>query len=232
MGDIDVANLLSNLIVYIVVLLLAISAHEAGHAWMSYKYGDDTAYLLGRVTLNPVKHTDPIGTLLIPILSFVFGAIGGAFASVPLMGWGIPTPVNPRKWTNYKQANVMVSIAGIGANLIIATSSFLIFKVLLDTGTIDAGNIDTGIVRPISMLFQYLIFLNVSLAIFNLLPFPPLDGSKVLSTFLPESFQPIFNLLETYGFLILLLLIYWGLIGMIMRPVYTFVRYLLLTPWF
>jgi len=232
MGDIDVANLLSNLIVYIVVLLLAISAHEAGHAWMSYKYGDDTAYLLGRVTLNPVKHTDPIGTLLIPILSFVFAAIGGAFASVPLMGWGIPTPVNPRKWTNYKQANVMVSIAGIGANLIIATSSFLIFKVLLDTGTINAGNIDTGIVRPISMLFQYLIFLNVSLAIFNLLPFPPLDGSKVLSTFLPESFQPIFNLLETYGFLILLLLIYWGLIGMIMRPVYTFVRYLLLTPWF
>jgi len=232
MGDIDVANLLSNLIVYIVVLLLAISAHEAGHAWMSYKYGDDTAYLLGRVTLNPVKHTDPIGTLLIPILSFVFAAIGGVFASVPLMGWGIPTPVNPRKWTNYKQANVMVSIAGIGANLIIATSSFLIFKVLLDTGTIDAGNIDTGIVRPISMLFQYLIFLNVSLAIFNLLPFPPLDGSKVLSTFLPESFQPIFNLLETYGFLILLLLIYWGLIGMIMRPVYTFVRYLLLTPWF
>ena len=232
MGDIDIANLISNLIVYIVVLLLAISAHEAGHAWMSYKYGDDTAYLLGRVTLNPVKHTDPIGTLLIPILSFVFGAVGGAFASVPLMGWGIPTPVNPRKWTNYKQANVMVSIAGIGANLIIATSSFLIFKVLLDTGTINAGNIDTGIIKPISMLFQYLIFLNVSLAIFNLLPFPPLDGSKVLSTFLPESFQPIFNLLETYGFLILLLLIYWGLIGMIMRPVYTFVRYLLLTPWF
>ena len=232
MGDIDIANLLSNLIVYIVVLLLAISAHEAGHAWMSYKYGDDTAYLLGRVTLNPVKHTDPIGTLLIPILSFVFGAIGGAFASVQLMGWGIPTPVNPRKWTNYKQANVMVSIAGIGANLIIATSSFLIFKVLLDTGTINAANIDTGIIKPISMLFQYLIFLNVSLAIFNLLPFPPLDGSKVLSTFLPESFQPIFNLLETYGFLILLLLIYWGLIGMIMRPVYAFVRYLLLTPWF
>ena len=180
MGDIDVANLLSNLIVYIVVLLLAISAHEAGHAWMSYKYGDDTAYLLGRVTLNPVKHTDPIGTLLIPILSFVFGAIGGAFASVPLMGWGIPTPVNPRKWTNYKQANVMVSIAGIGANLIIATSSFLIFKVLLDTGTINAGNIDTGIVRPISMLFQYLIFLNVSLAIFNLLLLQQLDGRKVI----------------------------------------------------
>lgn len=238
MGDIDIANLLSNLIVYIVVLLLAISAHEAGHAWMSYKYGDDTAFMLGRVTLNPVKHTDPIGTLLIPILSFVFGAVGGAFANVPLMGWGIPTPVNPRKWTSYKQANVMVSIAGIGANLIIATVGFAIFKILVATGVFTVlyvnGQyfVDAGSLEPVLMLVQYLIFLNISLAIFNLLPFPPLDGSKVLSTFLPDSFQPIFNLLETYGFLILLLLIYWGLIGLIMRPVYTFVRYLLLTPWF
>lgn len=238
MGGIDIPNLLSNLIVYMVVLLLAISAHEAGHAWMSYKYGDDTAYMLGRVTLNPVKHADPIGTLLIPILSFVFGALGGAYASIPLLGWGIPTPVNPNKWTNYKQANVMVSIAGIGANLILATIGFALFKVLVATGVftvlIVGGRygVDAGALDPVLMFVQYLIFLNISLAIFNLLPFPPLDGSKVLSTFLPESFQPVFNLLETYGFLILLLLIYWGLIGLIMRPVFTFVRYLLLTPWF
>ena len=232
MGEIDIANLLSHLVIFIVVLLLAISSHEAGHAWMSYKYGDDTAYMLGRVTLNPVKHTDPIGTLLIPILGFVFGAFGGALASIPLLGWGIPTPVNPRKWTNYKVANVMVSIAGIGANLIIAVVSFLIFKLLLETGTINAGNVDSGIIRPIVILFQYLIMLNVSLAIFNLLPFPPLDGSKVLSTFLPDSFQPVFALLEQYGFLILLLLIYWGLIGLIMRPVFRLVEYLLFVPWF
>ena len=113
MGNIDVLNLASHLIIYMVVLLLAISSHEAGHAWMSWKYGDDTAYMLGRVTLNPIKHTDPIGTLLIPILGFVFGAIGGALGAIPLIGWGIPTPVNPRKWTNYKQANVMVSIAAV-----------------------------------------------------------------------------------------------------------------------
>lgn len=232
MGNIDIAVLLSHLVVYMVVLLLAISAHEAGHAWMSYKFGDDTAYLLGRVTLNPVKHTDPIGTLLIPILSFIFGALGGALASVPLLGWGKPTPVNPRKWENYKLANVMVSIAGIGANLIIAIVSFLIFKSLLEFEVINANNIDSGIVRPVVTLFQYLILLNVSLAIFNLLPFPPLDGSKVLSTFLPASFQPVFEMLEQYGFLILLLLIYMGLIGLIMRPVYQLVNYLLLTPWF
>src|SRR5260221_7400935 len=103
MGNIDVLDLVSHLVMYMVVLILAVSVHEAGHAWVSYKYGDDTAYMLGRVTLNPVAHTDPIGTLLIPILSFVFGAIGGALGSIPLIGWGKPPPVNPRKWSNYKQ---------------------------------------------------------------------------------------------------------------------------------
>lgn len=232
MGEMDIANLVSHLVIFMVVLLLAISAHEAGHAWMSYKFGDDTAYMLGRVTLNPVKHADPIGTLLIPILGFVFGAIGGALAGIPLIGWGIPTPVNPRKWTNYKTANVMVSIAGIGANLILAIIGFAIFKTLRETGAINAGNVETGLIKPITILLNYTIMLNVSLAVFNLLPFPPLDGSKVLSTFLPESFQPIFNLLETYGFLILLLLVYWGLIGAIIRPVFYVVDYLLFTRWF
>lgn len=232
MGEIDIANLLSHLVIYIVVLVLAISAHEAGHAWMSYRYGDDTAYMLGRVTLNPVAHTDPIGTLLIPIVAFLFGAVGGALGAVPLIGWGIPTPVNPRNWRNYKTANVMVSIAGILANLILATGSFLIFKLLLEFDVINAANGDSGIIKPVIILFRYLIMLNVSLAVFNLLPFPPLDGSKVLSTFLPASFQPIFQMLETYGFLILMALIYMGVIGLIMRPVYMLVNYLLVTPWF
>ena len=89
-------DVFGQLIIYLVVLLFAISAHEAAHAWMSHRFGDDTAYLLGRVTLNPVKHTDPIGTLLIPIIGFVFGAIGGPVARIPLIGWGKPTPVNPR----------------------------------------------------------------------------------------------------------------------------------------
>ncbi len=232
MGDIDIVNLISHLVIYMVVLLLAISAHEAGHAWMSYKFGDDTAFMLGRVTLNPVKHTDPIGTLLIPILGFVLGSVGGALGSIPLIGWGIPTPVNPRKWTNYKTANVMVSIAGIGVNIILATIGFAIFKGLLEFHVITADNIDSGLMKPLIILLQYMIMLNVSLAVFNLLPFPPLDGSKVLSTFLPASFQPVFDLFERYGFLILMLLVYWGVIGVIIRPVFALVQYLLLTPWF
>src|SRR5918997_5262722 len=121
------SNLFGRLIIYIVVLIFAISAHEAAHAWMSYKFGDDTAYLLGRVTLNPVAHTDPIGTLLIPIVNFV-GAVGmGVF--VPLIGWGKPTPVNPLRWRNKDLANIMVSLAGIMANLVLSVIAFVILKV-------------------------------------------------------------------------------------------------------
>ena len=232
MGDIDIVNLVSNLIIYMVVLIFAISAHEASHAWMSHKYGDDTAYLLGRVTLNPISHTDPIGTLLLPILSFVFGAIGGALGAIPLIGWGKPTPVNPRNWTKFKQANVMVSIAGILANITIATVSFFIFKGLLEYGVFNNESFVEGFGKIIITFFQYMIFLNVSLAIFNLLPFPPLDGSKVLSTFLPASFQPIFDLMEQYGFIILMALIYFGIIRIIMMPVFALVNYLLITRWF
>lgn len=230
MGEIDIANLVSHLVVYVVVLVLAISSHEAGHAWMSHKWGDDTAYMLGRVTLNPVAHTDPIGTLLIPIISFVVTFTTGA--RVPLIGWGIPTPVNPRNWTNYKMANVLVSIAGIGANLILMTIGFVIFKTLLETGAINANNVDSGLVKVGVLFLDNLIFLNLSLAVFNLLPFPPLDGSKVLATFLPVSFEPILNVLETYGFLILLALVYMGVVGIVIYPFYRFVDYLLVTRWF
>ncbi len=230
--DINLIDLVSNLVIYMVVLLLAISAHEAGHAWMSYKYGDDTAYLLGRVTLNPVAHTDPIGTLLLPIISFIFGAVGGALATIPLIGWGKPTPVNPSKWTKYKQANVMVSIAGIAANIILAIIGFTIFKLLLSYQIFTSENVQDGLPKIFVTLLYYMIFLNVSLAIFNLLPFPPLDGSKVLSTFLPASFQPFFDMMEQYGFIILMALIYFGIVRLIMTPVFAIVNYLLVTPWF
>jgi Zn-dependent protease len=224
MGEFNLAEIASHLIIFLVVLLLAVSAHEAGHAWMSYKFGDDTAYMLGRVTLNPVKHTDPIGTLLIPILGFVFGVAGGAMANIPLIGWGIPTPVNPRKWTNYKLANVMVSIAGVLANIIIAAGSLLILKLLFVAGVFANDSFREGLGNPILILFDKLIFLNISLFVFNLLPFPPLDGSKILSTFLPDSFQPIFELLEQFGFLILILLMYMGVIRFITTPIFSLFR--------
>jgi Zn-dependent protease len=217
MGELDLANFVSHLVIYMVVLLLAISAHEAGHAWMSYKYGDDTAYLLGRVTLNPVKHTDPIGTLLIPIISFIFGAVGGALGSIPLIGWGKPTPVNPRKWTNYKTANVMVSVAGVLANLILLAIGIVAAKIMMSQG-FTVSDFFGRSQNPLAILVGNMMTLNLSLFVFNLLPFPPLDGSKILSTFLPESFQPTLDLLEQYGFLILMFLIYIGVFSLIIRP--------------
>ena len=197
-----------------VVLLLAISAHEAAHAWMSDKFGDDTARLLGRITLNPVSHTDPIGTLLIPIVNFVMSVGGGR----PLLiGWGKPTPVNPLRWRQKDLANVMVSIAGILANLLIAIFAFIIIKVLLVTGLI--YSIPQDLQEPVVLLLDRMLSMNISLAVFNLLPFPPLDGSKVLETFLPPSMQPILETLERYGFLILLVLMWMGVFGAIISPI-------------
>jgi Zn-dependent protease len=208
-----------------VVLLLAISAHEAGHAWMSYKFGDDTARLLGRITLNPVAHTDPIGTLLIPIVGFVLGSMGGAVARIPLIGWGKPTPVNPLRWHNKDLANIMVSLAGIFANLILALIGFVIFKAILMMGGF--GIISESLRDPVRIFLVYLLTMNVSLAIFNLLPFPPLDGSKILYSILPASAHGFLAVLEQYGFMILLVLMYMGFFGLIIGPVLYLVDYLL-----
>ena len=217
-------QLIPQLVIYMVVLLLAISAHEAAHAWMSDRFGDDTARLLGRVTLNPVAHTDPIGTLLIPIAGFIFGAMGGG--RFPLIGWGKPTPVNPLRWRNKDLANVMVSIAGILANLLIALIAFIIFKFLLMSGWILAMSDSTQ--EPVILFLDNLLIMNISLAVFNLLPFPPLDGSKVLETFLPASMQPALDFLEQYGYWLLILLIYMGVFRAIISPIINFVHYLLL----
>ena len=208
-----------------VVLLMAISAHEAAHAWMSNRFGDDTARLLGRVTLNPVAHIDPIGTLLIPIVSFIFGSIGGPVARIPLIGWGKPTPVNPLRWRNKDLANVMVSGAGIMANLLIATLAFVIIKVFLLTNSF--ALVPESFREPVGLLLQYMLVMNISLAVFNLLPFPPLDGSKILETFLPASAQPFLAAMEQFGFFILMGLIYIGFFSAIMRPVMGVVDYLL-----
>ncbi|HET6978646.1 MAG TPA: site-2 protease family protein [Pyrinomonadaceae bacterium] len=209
-------QLIPQLVIYMVVLLMAISAHEAAHAWMSDRFGDDTARLLGRVTLNPVAHTDPIGTLLIPIVNFLIGASGGA-GGFFLIGWGKPTPVNPLRWRQKDLANVMVSIAGILANLIIACIAFTILKTLIVTRLI--YSIPEGMQEPVGLLLGNMLSMNISLAVFNLLPFPPLDGSKVLETFLPPSMQPLYEILEQYGFVILMVLMYMGIFSAIITPI-------------
>jgi Zn-dependent protease len=222
------SGLVAQLVIYMVVLLFAISAHEAAHAWMSYRFGDDTARLLGRITLNPMAHTDPIGTLLIPIASFIFANVGGTLAAIPLIGWGKPTPVNPLRWRRKDLANVMVSIAGILANLTIAIVSLILFKVAFQYSHlfIEGGAL-SSVAEPVELFLWTSLQVNISLAVFNLLPFPPLDGSKVLWTILPDSMKPALEALERFGFIILLLVVSSGVLHIIFRPVMRVIIYLL-----
>ncbi len=218
MDNIFTAELLSHLIIFLVNLFLAVSVHEAAHAWTSHRWGDDTAYLLGRVTLNPVKHTDIIGTIVIPVAAFVFAAVGGAWGAVPLIGWGKPTPVNPRKWTDYKKGNFWVSIAGVLANMVLVIIGIALAKILMTQGFLPEQFFSSKTNNPLVIFVGNLMLLNLSLAVFNLLPIPPLDGGKILSNFVPDSFKPMLDLIEQFGFMLLLLFVFMGLFDLIIRP--------------
>lgn len=221
------SGLVGQLAVYMVVLLLAISAHEAAHAWMSDRFGDDTARMLGRVTLNPVMHIDPIGTLLIPIVGFIFSHMGGLAAAIPLIGWGKPTPVNPLRWRNKDVANVMVSIAGILANLTLALLALLVIKVVQYTHILGEGAALASIAEAVWAFLTTALIVNVSLAVFNLLPIPPLDGSKILYTILPAHMHAGLETLERFGFIILLVIIQTGVLHVIFRPIMSILGFLL-----
>lgn len=202
MGNFDIGLF----ILYMVALVFSLSVHEFGHAWVSLKFGDDLAYSQGRVTLNPIAHTDPIGTLLFPALAFFTGA--------PLLGWAKPVPVNPFRWRNKRVANFWVSSAGIIGNLLIAVVAGLILRLfVVNADAVNSFAATDGIWTFLNILFR----LNIGLAIFNLLPVPPLDGGSILGSILPESFEAALNGLQQYGFIILYIALLTGVIGAVMR---------------
>ena len=205
----------------IIAFLFAISVHESAHAWMANLRGDPTARMLGRITLNPIKHIDPIGSVLLP-------AIGLFSPAHTLFGWAKPTPVNPRNFRNPVLDDVLTSIVGPISNFAVAcsaTSVLLIVKLTSGTGRTIVDQIvgpnplrSQSALVPFCVLIYELLVINVLLGVFNLIPVPPLDGSHVLRHFLPEPLRRAYDMLGVFG---LLILVYFGggILARVLDPV-------------
>jgi Zn-dependent protease len=203
-----------NLAIQIVVFLFAISVHESAHAWTASHYGDPTARMLGRVSLNPIRHIDPIGTVLLPLMAF--------FAHIPMIGWAKPTPVNPLNFRkNYVLADIMTSVAGPVSNLLVATASVLVLAIV-----IHARFLLGGAAEPLWLLFRAALEINVLLAVFNLIPIPPLDGSHVLRHMLSDSARNLYDRIGWIG-LILFFLVGGSVLRAMMAPFLHFFNFLL-----
>jgi Zn-dependent protease len=182
------------------VLLLSLTVHEFAHAWMALRQGDDTAYRQGRVNVDPRAHLEPIGSLLFPII--------GIGTGMPILGWAKPVPTDPRKYRHYKRGDILVSLAGVMANAVLA----VIFALLVLLFVVMTGGMDS---RPrfLDTLSQMLVMgvtANVGLILFNLLPIPPLDGSHVFYHLLPPNLGASYRQLQPYGMMILFGLAFFG----------------------
>lgn len=197
---------LFEIIVQIAVLLFAVSFHESAHGWVALKCGDTTARDLGRITMNPIKHLDPIGSLLVPAVM--------AFAGGPVFGWARPVPVSLRGVRNPRRANLLVSAAGPVSNLLLAA---VFAGVLFGLRIVGAG-LPREIVVPLIVVAWGSVLVNFSLAIFNLLPIPPLDGFGVLESLVPARFARVTYTLRRYGLFIFLIAIFTGIFGKILAP--------------
>ncbi len=219
----------------IIAFLFAISVHESAHAWTANRCGDPTARMLGRVTLNPVKHIDIVGTIVLPLIAVIF--------HYPMIGWAKPTPVDPRNFKNEVRDDILTSVAGPISNLMVATLAViglalislsgqdgrLIVQIMAQTYGRAVGMLSgtPSILLPIAGMLYWFMFLNVLLAAFNLIPVPPLDGSHVLRHFLPERARDIY---DTLGVIALVALFLFGgpVIGMFLSPFLNFFTYVLM----
>lgn len=212
MSDLTPQHIALGLTTY-VVLLFSLSFHESAHAWMAWRLGDDTAKNLGRVSLNPIVHIDPIGTLLFPLIQI--------FTNVPLLGWAKPTPYNPanfRRDVTMRKGHMLVAAAGPVSNFLLALIFTGILFVLIKAHVVESQ--DDFLLHLMALGIE----LNVLLAVFNLIPIPPLDGSKVASFGLPGDLGEQYDrIVGPYGFLILMLLLISGAFGYVVYPVQRFI---------
>jgi len=206
----------------LIAFLFAISIHESAHAWMANRCGDPTARMLGRISLNPIKHIDPIGTVLLPVIAML--------THFPVIGWAKPTPVDPRNFKRPVMDDVLTSVAGPVSNFIVATSATIVLALIAlvaPDGRLIVQGALYGIARgnsvlvPASLLLFAFLEINVVLAVFNLIPVPPLDGSHVLRHFLSESARRAYDTVGIFG---LMALVFFGgnFLMAIIRPVMLF----------
>jgi Zn-dependent protease len=216
-----------NIVFQLIVFLFAISFHESAHAWMANRCGDPTARMLGRISLNPIKHIDPVGTVVLPLFAMLTG--------IPVLGWAKPTPVDPRNFRNQVRDDILTAIVGPISNFVVAGGALVVLLLIALTSHVGSAIVNiipyvypnhlevlatqtNSLLMPTSLLLYDLMVINIVLAVFNLIPVPPLDGSHVLRHFLPA---PMLRVYDTVGWLGLIALVYFGggLLGRLIYPV-------------
>lgn len=200
---------LNQIVIMIVPLLFAVTIHEVAHGYVAYKMGDNTAKLAGRLSLNPIKHLDFFGSFFLPLLLKLTG-------STIIFGYAKPVPVNFSNFRNYRKSTIYVSSAGVLANFALAIISGLLFQILTHFQPLWHASFLKPFVLDLYQMLGYSVLINLVLAVFNLIPIPPLDGSKILAMLLPVSLRLQYARMERFGMIIIILLLLTGSLGRVL----------------
>ncbi|MBW1694264.1 MAG: site-2 protease family protein [Deltaproteobacteria bacterium] len=196
-GNIDQIN---QIVVMIVPLLFGVTIHEVAHGYVAYKMGDNTAMLAGRLSLNPIRHLDPVGSLILPLILKLTG-------SPVIFGYAKPVPVNFANFRDYRKGTIYVSLAGVVANFILAVLSGILFQILAHFQWVWHASIFRPFIMDLYYMLGYSVVINSVLAVFNMIPIPPLDGSKLLAILLPVNLRIQYVRMERYGLIIIIFLL-------------------------